>query len=415
MFGKNCKRLVALVLCLCNLNIGAYAAPAVTRTVNTNTPIKEDSIESENILLLDGAAPALAAPNSIQYSYTVSSPNSDGHVNVNMDITLTYYNDDSSFSVAGEIPVFELPSGDEYMYGPLEGTVTVDGVTYEALVGFQKLSTSADISATLTLKSESTEAIFKFGDLHVKYSAVQSVLPKASAATNSSPEDYSRVADENENDVYELVDDDSGKLNGKDAVTAEIYKCSGKPRILFTAKTGLANVESIHTIAGSTTAAATVTQIKMEISENNDCQTSIDELVLNNCTAISSSGGFAKGQDALNLIVAISALKYAKGSTILNIIAAMIDVFVATIEIDFEMGADRITANYMNLRMADKRWDEYGVSIAFEVDRYSTAPADASYNYYCELRYHVVVTDFMGDVSQVYRTADVSTDVSIPV
>ena len=405
------KRLVALVLCLCSLNVGAYAAPAAATTKPAKAPTMESSIENENILLIDGIAPALDAPDSIQYNYAISNDDDDGVVNVNMDITLLYLNQSSSFSVAGEIPVFELPSGEKYMYGPLEGAATIGGSVYNAVVGFQKMSSSPDISAALTLENEGAEAIFKFGDLHVKYSAVQSVLPQTSTMSDTPSGNSNRAANANE---YVLLNRKVNSLNGKTAIKEEVWYSSSNQRIMLTVLPSLANVESIHTISGTTTASASVDRIKMHITEKADTQTSISGLVLGDSTAISTSGGFAKGTDALNLIVAISALKYEKTSGVLAIIAALAEMLVKTIEIDVQQGVDRVTAEYRNLQMADKRWDEYGVSIAFELRKRNPGSiAKASYNYYCELRYHVAVTDFMGDVSQVYRTVDVSADQAV--
>lgn len=68
-------------------------------------------IENEDALLLTGVSSTQLIPNSIEYSYTITSGSRDGMVKVNMLITLDYATKNSTFEVAGEIPVLERHLG----------------------------------------------------------------------------------------------------------------------------------------------------------------------------------------------------------------------------------------------------------------------------------------------------------------
>lgn len=403
------KRIIALFLGISFMNVSVYAINSATLVDKIEAlDVKEQLIENEDALLLTGVSSTQLIPNSIEYSYTITSGSRDGMVKVNMLITLDYATKNSTFEVAGEIPVLELPSGDKYMYGPLEGEMNLDGRTYKTTVGFQKMSGNSDISATLTIKCDDSEAIFEFGDLHVKYEIVKEVL--LGADTENAATSSTNAAS---NGDYEYLAQNTASLNGMRAIREEVLYDAGKRRLMLTVFPYLQNLESIHTVPGTTTASVSVNRINMEISENNGTQTSISSVVRNGTDLIEENGGTVFDSEAIDVLAAIGSLKFPEKSpyiaTFLAIVRALIPDGAKT---EIHQYADMITAEYSGLDLKDKTWDEYGLSIACQLikSEESSPTVTVDYHFWSEIRYDVVVTDFMGDVSHVYRTAEVDKD-----
>ena len=381
---------------------------------NAEVPAMESRqrMGDENVLFSDGLHAEELTPNFIEYTYAIDETSDENLVNVNMDVVLNYSTNRVPFRVIGEIPVYALFSGQEYMYGALEGNVELAGTDYKATVGFQKFNNDSAISATLTLEKEDAEVIFKFGDLHVKYDAVKEVLPNQVDVMSA---DKVIMREEPEGD-YQYKTSSVGQLNGKNAIKQTISYYGGKRRVMLSVKPYIQNIEGIHTISGTTTAAVSVNYVKMRITENKSSQTYITGLVYGSTNnPIDKNGGSFFGQAALNVIAAIGSLVYEKGGGAIGVFTALVDALSPFAKADVKIGADLASAEYTNLNMANKSWDNYEVSLACQLATYNTPSptVKADYNYWSEIRYSVSVTDFMGDVSHVYRTVETSKDYTI--
>ena len=414
MLKKSIKRAVALGLVLCTMNISTYAVEfAETGDKIVETPTERCFLESDNVLFDSGTCSTQLTPNYIDYAYDIENKSDDSMANVKMDVILNYAWGSKAFEVAGEIPVFKLPTGVEYMYGPLEGEVSLGGNSYDAIVGFQKMGDSADISATLTLKCDDTEAIFKFGGLHVKYNIVEDVLP---AMMDIASMEQTSTQEMSEGD-YQYMTAAVARLNDKIAIKETISYYAGKRRLMLTATPYLQNIEDIHTISGTATAAVSVNRVKLKIAEKNESQTIISGLVFGGTTSIGESGGTVSGYDVLDAISAVGALKYPTQSTALSAFLALVKLIkpIVGTKASFTKGADIVSAEYANINLSDKSWDQHGVSLACQLLPINTSLSTmkAAYNYWSEIRYSITVTDFTGDVSHVYRTAEVSKDYTI--
>lgn len=380
---------------------------------NAEVPAMESRqrMGDENVLFSDGLHAEELTPNFIEYTYAIDETSDENLVNVNMDVVLNYSTNRVPFRVIGEIPVYALSSGQEYMYGALEGNVELAGTDYKATVGFQKFNNDSAISATLTLEKEDAEVIFKFGDLHVKYDAVKEVLPNQVDVMSA---DKVVMREEPEGD-YQYRTSSVGQLNGKNAIKETVSYFAKKRRIMLTVTPYLQNVESIHTISGTTTASVSVDRIKLKIEELGSSETHISGLIIGSTSAIGESGGEASGKNALAVISSIGVLMYPKASSAVGVFNALVNALSLSAKATLTLSADRVSAEYSNLRMANKNWDSYGVSLACQlVPLNSPSPTvKAAYNYWSEIRYYVSVTDFMGDVSHVYRTVETSKDYTI--
>lgn len=405
------KRIIAWTLIISTISVGVYAMEP-TKAEDKSIWSSMEIVESENILFSDGVCPMQLEPDSINYSYVIKNGTNADMVNVMMDISLNYLSSSKTFEVAGEIPVFRLPTGIEYMYGPLEGKVNVDGVIYTAIVGFQKMGNDSDISATLTMKCDDNEIIFKFGDLHVKYDTIKEILPTSTDAEIMSPTSTQEMSGGD----YQYMTSAVAKLNNKNAIKETILYYAGKRRLMLTVTPYLQNVEDIHTISGTTTAAVSVNRVKMSISEKSNSQTYIADLVFGDTTIIGGNGGTVSGKDAINVLASIASLAYQKASNELAVFASLVDALVTVgVQAEFVKMADVASVEYSNLNLSDKTWDQYGVSLACQLQPINTPSptVKAVYNYWSEIRYSISVTDYMGDVSHVYRTVEVSKDYTI--
>ena len=407
------KRIVAWALVFCIMNVGAYAMePNKIADKTTGSSMKKQVLENENILLINGVCPMQLAPDSIDYYYVIDNGTNGNMVNVRMDISLNYSSSSKSFNVTGEIPVFRLSTGIEYMYGPLEGKVNLDGDVYTVVVGFQKMGNNSAISATLTMSCDDTEAVFKFGDLHVKYDTIKEILPTDTDTVSITPTSTREMSEGD----YQYMTSGVEKLNNKNAIKETISYYSGKRRLMLTVTPYLQNIEDIHTNSGTTTAAVSVDRIKMKISEKSNSQTFISGLVVGSTSPIGESGGSASGQNALNVIASIGSLKYPQASAGLSVFTALVDALGPQgVQTTLVKGADVVSAEYNNLNLSDKSWDQHGVSLACQLVPINTPSptVKAVYNYWSEIRYSITVTDFMGDVSHIYRTAEITKDYTI--
>ena len=207
------------------------------------------------------------------------------------------------------------------------------------------------------------------------------------------------------------------RLNDKIAIKETISYYAGKRRLMLTATPYLQNIEDIHTISGTATAAVSVNRVKLKIAEKNESQTIISGLVFGGTTSIGESGGTVSGYDVLDAISAVGALKYPTQSTALSAFLALVKLIkpIVGTKASFTKGADIVSAEYANINLSDKSWDQHGVSLACQLLPINTSSSTmkAAYNYWSEIRYSITVTDFTGDVSHVYRTAEVSKDYTI--
>lgn len=100
----------------------------------------------------------------------------------------------------------------------------------------------------------------------------------------------------------------------------------------------------------------------------------------------------------------------------MSVFTALVDALVSIgVKTTITSGMDIVSAEYNNLNLSDKTWDQYGISLACQFEPFNTpAPTvKAVYNYWSEIRYAITVTDFMGDVSNIYRITEVSKDYTI--
>lgn len=407
------KRIAACALIISMTGTNVYALePANVAGQVIRSSMESEIVANENILFYDGARTMQLEPDSIGYSYVIEDGTSANTVAVTMDMSMNYLSNSESFEVTGEIPVFRLSSGIEYMYGPLEGEVNLDGVNYKATVGFQKMGNNSAISATLTMKCDDNEVVFKFGDLHVKYEAIEEILTSSTDETSISVSSTREASQGN----YQYMTSAVEQLNNKNAIEETISYYAGKRRLMLTVTPYLQNIENIHTVSGTTTAAVSVDRIKMSILEKDSSQTYINGLVVGDTSPIGESGGTTSGKNALNVLASIGSLKFPDAAAGLSVFTALVDALVSTgVKATLVKGADAVSAEYNNLNLADKTWDQYGVSLACQLQPFS-APSPtvkAVYNYWSEIRYSVAVTDNMGDVSHVYRTVEVSKDYTI--
>lgn len=80
------------------MNVSVYAINSATLVDKIEAlDVKEQLIENEDALLLTGVSSTQLIPNSIEYSYTITSGSRDGMVKVNMLITLDYATKNSTF------------------------------------------------------------------------------------------------------------------------------------------------------------------------------------------------------------------------------------------------------------------------------------------------------------------------------
>ena len=309
---------------------------------NAEVPAMESRqrMGDENVLFSDGLHAEELTPNFIEYTYAIDETSDENLVNVNMDVVLNYSTNRVPFRVIGEIPVYALSSGQEYMYGALEGNVELAGTDYKATVGFQKFNNDSAISATLTLEKEDAEVIFKFGDLHVKYDAVKEVLPNQVDVMSA---DKVVMREEPEGD-YQYRTSSVGQLNGKNAIKETVSYFAKKRRIMLTVTPYLQNVESIHTISGTTTASVSVDRIKLKIEELGSSETHISGLIIGSTSAIGESGGEASGKNALAVISSIGVLMYPKASSAVGVFNALVNALSLSAKATLTLGADRVSA-----------------------------------------------------------------------
>lgn len=396
---------VAIALVLCAISPCAVFAEEsgndnYVSALNADSALVEFGLHAEELI-----------PDSVEYNYAISEGPDSSMVNVEMDIVLNYLASKVLLRATGEIPVYKLSSGQKYMYGALEGRVELAGVDYRATIGFQKFDNDSAISATLTLDRENTEAIFKFGDLHVKYDTVKEILPnQMDVMTNN----QMPMREEPDGD-YQYQTSSVGQLNGKNAIKETVSYFARMRRVMLTVTPYIQNVENIHTISGTTTASVSVNRIKMKIEEKSNTQTFIGGLVLGSTSLIGDNGGEVSGKNALIVITSIGAMLYSPASGAVGVFNALVNALSISAKAKLVRGADLVSAEYSNLNMSNKNWDSYGISVACQlVPNNTPSPTvKAVYNYWSEIRYSVTVTDFMGDVSHVYRTVETSKDYTI--
>ncbi len=104
---------------------------------------------------------------SISYSYRMTKkPENSLFADVEMHITL---NGQYPITVLGTVNGYLLSNNDILWEGPLDGTVTINNISYSVIVGFAKLESDNKIQASMTIQavdpaSEIGLIIFTFGD-----------------------------------------------------------------------------------------------------------------------------------------------------------------------------------------------------------------------------------------------------------
>lgn len=148
---------------------------------------------------------------SISYSYRMTKkPENNLLADTEMEITL---NGKYSITVLGTVNGYLLLNNDILWEGPLDGTVTINNISYSVIVGFAKLESDSKIQASMTIQavdpaSEIGLTIFTFGGTVVTKEMYQEIKNMGSALqelkTNGTEENLDRGV-ETYSDEYETV------------------------------------------------------------------------------------------------------------------------------------------------------------------------------------------------------------------
>ena len=163
---------------------------------------------------------------SISYSYRMTKkPENSLFADVEMHITL---NGQYPITVLGTVNGYLLSNNDILWEGPLDGTVTINNISYSVIVGFAKLESDNKIQASMTIQavdpaSEIGLIIFTFGDTVVTKEIYQEIKDTESVFQvlniDGAGEDLNRSI-EAYSDEYETI------LNSFEPANAEFNKGS---------------------------------------------------------------------------------------------------------------------------------------------------------------------------------------------
>ncbi|MBM6664557.1 hypothetical protein [Flavonifractor plautii] len=210
---------------------------------------------------------------TVEYSYHITSnPNAESAKNVVMDITISTKNNTYDTTVSGTILSGILDVGQyEYVSGPLRGTISIDGILYNVIVGFQWYSGSNEIQADCTLQNVSNtqdEIIFSFGNANISETVYNSIERFNSnkedvlAYNDTTNEDASSLSSSGEYTMlgYRTKPQADGSAGG---VTLVVHVKESDARIMCTALPHLSEFAAKHDIPQSATSGVYSLEAKM--------------------------------------------------------------------------------------------------------------------------------------------------------
>lgn len=156
VFYKRGISLLLIVASLLCMSIQGYAAEnyvlkerSSVKVVQDNNDVLSKRIQEENI----------------RYDYRISEPNENGMC----DAVLTFEIPEicESIQVRGKLERVTDSEGKAFLMGPLEGTVTIDGIKYQVLVGVTKDLETGKMNAGVSMTASESideQIMFAFGD-----------------------------------------------------------------------------------------------------------------------------------------------------------------------------------------------------------------------------------------------------------
>ena len=158
-----------------------FCISACFSVVFASTAASSDVYSDENIeIVIEGdlytifqpaiATKSTSAVNRVDYSYTFDQlEGQPNKANVTLDFVLTIGTTEYPITVSGIVNSYNISSDCTLWEGPLQGIIAVNGISYNVLVSFLKLSSEVSIQAGVTIQSADIEnqtdpVAFQFGE-----------------------------------------------------------------------------------------------------------------------------------------------------------------------------------------------------------------------------------------------------------
>lgn len=181
------KRLVPLFLALVLLFLSGSASTATVMYTDRDVSVLQGQEAVVNVFGNGARSAQNLQIEKIQYSYTFDlSEESEACANVAMQLRIFVSGRSYPISASGNVMAETLPDGDTLWSGPLYGSVTINGVTYDATAGFMMLASTSAMQGSLNLQapSEISTLALTFGD-HVLTQEMVEGMMAANAAINA--------------------------------------------------------------------------------------------------------------------------------------------------------------------------------------------------------------------------------------